>query len=99
MSISSLDRQSHTPAGVESINARCFCWRDVVISNLFSFQNVSPVIRASVLRRTPGLARALDPVSARLTTAAMRRMNAEVDIEGRPPAEVAKAFLEREGLL
>lgn len=67
--------------------------------NLFSFQNVSPVIRASVLRRTPGLARALDPVSARLTTAAMRRMNAEVDIEGRPPAEVAKAFLEREGLL
>ena len=67
--------------------------------NLFSFQNVSPVVRASVLQRTPGLARAIDPVSAKLTTAAMRKMNAEVDIKGREPAEVAKEFLEQEGLL
>jgi glycine betaine/choline ABC-type transport system substrate-binding protein len=67
--------------------------------NLFSFQNVSPVVRASVLQRTPGLARAIDPVSAKLTTAAMRKMNAEVDIKGRGPAEVAKEFLEQEGLL
>ena len=67
--------------------------------NLFSFQNVTPVVRASVLKRTPGLAKAVDPVSAKLTTDAMRKMNAQVDIDGRDPADVAKEFLEREGLL
>jgi osmoprotectant transport system substrate-binding protein len=67
--------------------------------NLFSFQNVTPVVRTSVLKRTPGLAKAIDPVSAKLTTDAMRKMNAQVDIDGREPADVAKEFLEREGLL
>jgi osmoprotectant transport system substrate-binding protein len=67
--------------------------------NLFSFQNVTPVVRTSVLKRTPGLAKAVDPVSAKLTTDAMRKMNAQVDIDGRDPADVAKQFLEREGLL
>ena len=67
--------------------------------NLFSFQNVTPVVRTSVLKRTPGLAKAVDPVSAKLTTDAMRKMNAQVDIDGREPAAVAKEFLEREGLL
>jgi osmoprotectant transport system substrate-binding protein len=67
--------------------------------NLFSFQNVTPVVRSSVLARTPELAKAVDPVSAKITTDAMRRMNAQVDIDGMEPAEVAKQFLEREGLL
>jgi osmoprotectant transport system substrate-binding protein len=67
--------------------------------NLFSFQNVTPVVRASVLKRTPALAKAVDPVSAKLTTDAMRKMNAQVDIDGEEPADVAKQFLEREGLL
>ena len=67
--------------------------------NLFSFQNVTPVVRTSVLKRTPELTKAVDPVSAKLTTDAMRQMNAQVDIDGMEPAEVAKQFLEREGLL
>jgi osmoprotectant transport system substrate-binding protein len=67
--------------------------------NLFSFQNVTPVVRTSVLRRTPELTKAVDPVSAKLTTEAMREMNAQVDIDAMEPAEVAKQFLEREGLL
>jgi osmoprotectant transport system substrate-binding protein len=67
--------------------------------NLFSFQNVTPVVRSSVLARTPELAKAVDPVSAKITTDAMRRMNAQVDIDGMEPAAVAKQFLEREGLL
>jgi osmoprotectant transport system substrate-binding protein len=67
--------------------------------NLFSFQNVAPVVRASVLARTPGIKDALDPVSAKLTTAAMRKMNAEVDLDDKRPAEVAKAFLQEQGLL
>ena len=67
--------------------------------NLFSFQNVSPVVRTSVLKRMPELTKAVDPVSAKLTTDAMRQMNAQVDIDGMEPAAVAKQFLEREGLL
>ena len=38
-------------------------------------------------------------MSAKLTTDAMRKMNAQVDIDGMEPADVAKQFLEREGLL
>ena len=38
-------------------------------------------------------------MSAKLTTDAMRKMNAQVDIDRRDPADVAKEFLEREGLL
>jgi osmoprotectant transport system substrate-binding protein len=67
--------------------------------NLFSFQNVAPVVRRSVLDRTPGLAKAVDPVSAKLTTEAMRRMNADVDINGKTPADVARAFLQEHDLL
>jgi osmoprotectant transport system substrate-binding protein len=67
--------------------------------NLFSFQNVAPVVRKSVLDRTPGLARALDPVSAKLTTDAMRKMNAEVDLKGRDPTDVAAEFLRDQGLV
>jgi osmoprotectant transport system substrate-binding protein len=66
--------------------------------NLFSFQNVAPVVRASVLTRTPGLARAVDAVSAKLTTEAMRKMNAEVDLEGEKPKDVARQFLQGAGL-
>jgi osmoprotectant transport system substrate-binding protein len=67
--------------------------------NLFSFQNVAPVVRKSVLDRTPGLARALDPVSAKLTTRAMREMNAAVDLQGKTPADVARTFLRDQGIL
>jgi osmoprotectant transport system substrate-binding protein len=66
---------------------------------VFSFQNVAPVVRKSVLDRAPGLARACDAVSAKLTTAAMREMNAKVDLEGSEPAAVAKEFLQDHGLL
>jgi osmoprotectant transport system substrate-binding protein len=66
---------------------------------LFSFQNVAPVVRRSVLDRTPGLAKAIDAVSAKLTTDAMRRMNAEVDLQHREPEDVARGFLQGAGLL
>jgi osmoprotectant transport system substrate-binding protein len=66
---------------------------------LFSFQNVAPVVRQSVLDRTPELSRVLDAVSAKLTTAAMREMNAAVDLEDEQPAVVAKAFLQEHDLL
>jgi osmoprotectant transport system substrate-binding protein len=66
---------------------------------LFGFQNVAPVVRRSLLQRAPRLQAALDAVSRRLTTMAMRRMNAAVDLRDEEPAAVARRFLLDAGLL
>jgi len=62
--------------------------------NLFAFQNLAPVIRRDLVRKYgPKLAGPLDRLSARLTTDAMRRMNAAVDLNGEKPAAVAERFI------
>jgi len=64
----------------------------------FGAQNVVPVVRRGVLRAEgPAFARTIDAVSATLTIAAMRRLNAAV-AGGQPPAEAARAFLREHGL-
>jgi osmoprotectant transport system substrate-binding protein len=60
---------------------------------LFGFQNVAPVVRRAALARAPGLEKVLDSVSAALTTRVMRRLNADVDLRGKKPRDVAAAFL------
>jgi osmoprotectant transport system substrate-binding protein len=66
---------------------------------LFAFQNVAPVIRARIVKRFPKVASVINSVSARLTTAAMRAMNAAAVQRKEPPAKVASDFLKRAGLL
>src|SRR4051794_19429902 len=56
--------------------------------SLFTFQNVAPVIKRDLLRRNPSLAAAIDAVSAKLSTKAMRAMNAAVVQRGEQPAAV-----------
>jgi osmoprotectant transport system substrate-binding protein len=65
---------------------------------LFAFQNVAPVIKRSLARANPRMVRVIDAVSAKLTTEAMRSMNAAVVQRGEKPAAVARRFLERAGL-
>jgi osmoprotectant transport system substrate-binding protein len=65
---------------------------------LFSYQNVAPVVSRKVLDAAPGLADALDAVSAKLTTRAMQAMNAAVDLRGERPNKVAADFLRSRGL-
>jgi osmoprotectant transport system substrate-binding protein len=61
--------------------------------------NVVPVIRKEhVDRYGDKVAAALDPVSAALTTDELRALNAKVDLDGRTPAAVAKAWLHAHGL-
>jgi osmoprotectant transport system substrate-binding protein len=63
--------------------------------NLFAFQNLAPVIRRDLARKYgQRLTGPLDTLSKRLTTDAMRRMNAAVDLKGEKPADVAARFLE-----
>jgi osmoprotectant transport system substrate-binding protein len=63
-------------------------------------ENITPIVHREVLRRwgRPPADR-LDRVSQLLTTSALRALNAEVASTGRRPADVAAAWLDREGLL
>jgi osmoprotectant transport system substrate-binding protein len=67
---------------------------------IFGFQNVAPVVSQKVLdAQGPEFAETLNAVSAKLTTEAMQRMNAAVDIDKRKPADVARAFLQANQLV
>jgi osmoprotectant transport system substrate-binding protein len=58
--------------------------------------NVVPVLRtAAVHRYGPGVAEALNWVSAHLTTDALRELNGLVDLAGDTPSEAAAEWLER----
>jgi len=54
------------------------------------------VVRAPVWA-DPRVRRALEPLSGSISADAMRRMNAAVDRDKRPPADVARAFLSESG--
>jgi osmoprotectant transport system substrate-binding protein len=66
---------------------------------LFTFQNVAPVIRKDLLKKYPKLRSTIDRVSRKITTRAMRAMNAAVVQRGEDPADVAKRFLGQTGLV
>ena len=68
--------------------------------NVFGFQNVSPIVSSKVLRAEgPAFAETLNAVSQQLTTRAMQQMNAAVAIDKQSPADVAKQFLQANGLV
>jgi len=62
--------------------------------NVFGTQHVAPVVSRKALEtHGPQLAAVADAVSRRLTAPVMRRMNAEVVLDGREPRVVADEFL------
>jgi osmoprotectant transport system substrate-binding protein len=62
-------------------------------------ENVVPVVRTSILEQYgDALRQAVDAVSARLTPEELVGLNRGVDIEARTPADVARAWLSRNGL-
>jgi osmoprotectant transport system substrate-binding protein len=66
---------------------------------VFGFQNVAPVVSSKVLAAEgTAFRRTLDAVSAKLTTPAMRQMNAAVAGGRRSPAAAAQTFLAASGL-
>jgi osmoprotectant transport system substrate-binding protein len=66
---------------------------------IFGYQNIVPVIRRDVLEREGAVfSSTLNAVSAKLTNGVLRDLNAAVDIEGRKPEDVAREFLQRNGL-
>jgi osmoprotectant transport system substrate-binding protein len=68
--------------------------------NIFGFQNVAMIVGKKVLSREgPAFAQTIDAVSAKLTNEAVQKMNAAVVIDKQSPADVAKKFLQANGLV
>lgn len=57
-----------------------------------------PVIRADTLEANPKLGTLLEDLSGRLDDSVMQGLNAEVDVEKKTVEDVAKSFLEEQGL-
>jgi osmoprotectant transport system substrate-binding protein len=61
-------------------------------------ENIVPVLRRATAARYPGLLAALDALSARLSTAALAALDAQVQLDGRASRAVAERWLRAEGL-
>jgi osmoprotectant transport system substrate-binding protein len=65
----------------------------------YPIYNVAPVVRQDTLEKNPAIAEALNKLAPLLTDEVITGLNAQVDIEKKEFAAVAKAFLEQSGLL
>jgi osmoprotectant transport system substrate-binding protein len=68
--------------------------------HVFGWGNVVPVVPIRVLQAEgPAFAATINKVTALLSTAVMRQLNAAVDVSGETPTVVAQQFLIAHGLL
>jgi osmoprotectant transport system substrate-binding protein len=65
----------------------------------FPNYNVSLVVRHSVLEDHPEIQELIEPVAEKLTNEVLLELNAEIDVKGREPADVAAEWLTDEGFL
>ena len=65
----------------------------------FPNYNVSLVVRHSVLEDHPEIQQLIEPVAEKLTNEVLLELNAEIDVKGREPADVAAEWLTDEGFL
>lgn len=61
--------------------------------------HAAPIIRGDVLEKYPELGDLLNQLAGRLDDQKMASLNAQIDVEKREPADVAREFLEQEGLI
>jgi osmoprotectant transport system permease protein len=67
--------------------------------NLFPPYQGAPLMRQETLDEYPELADILGQLAGKITDEQMTEMNYQVDFEGKQPEDVARKFLEQEGLL
>lgn len=65
----------------------------------FPAYNVAPVVSKKVLDKYPQLPKLFEPVSDKLTDEVLIDLNAQVDVDGREPADVAMDWLVKEGFV
>lgn len=67
--------------------------------NIWPYYYPAPIVRTDVLKKHPKIKDVLNKVSKTLSVETMRKLNAKVDIDHKDPAEVAKQYLQDQGLL
>ena len=67
--------------------------------NFFPKYNVSLVMNEEISKKHPEIAELAEPVSKKLTDKVLLELNAEVDVNGREPADVAYEWLKDEGFV
>lgn len=89
--------------------ANLFTTQSVVLANDFVFleddqelqlpQNIVPVLREELTELDVDVVGILDEIHATLTTDMLTELNAEVELEQREPRDVAREWLEEQGLI
>jgi osmoprotectant transport system substrate-binding protein len=67
--------------------------------NVFPIYNPAPLVRDSVLKKSPSIATTLNPLAPKLTTAAQIGLIKQVAVDHKSVKEVAQTFLQDQGLL
>ncbi|MFP4284645.1 MAG: glycine betaine ABC transporter substrate-binding protein, partial [Desulfovermiculus sp.] len=67
--------------------------------NYFPTYNPSPVIRKDALEKYPELKEIFQPLSEKLTTEEMQKLNAQVDLEDKDEEKTAREWLEDNELI
>ena len=66
---------------------------------LFPPYQGAPLLREETLKKYPQLEKILGKLAGKITTEEMTKMNYAVDVEGKSAYDVAKAYLQKEGLI
>jgi osmoprotectant transport system substrate-binding protein len=67
--------------------------------SIWPFYYPAPVVRSDVLKKYPKIEKILNEVSASLDVETMRELNGQVDLDQEDPEDVAKEYLEEEGIV
>jgi len=67
--------------------------------NVFPIYNPAPVVRDSVMQKSPAIATTLNALAPKLTTAAQIALIKQVAVDHQSVVSVAKTFLQQQGLL
>ncbi|WP_079507484.1 osmoprotectant update ABC transporter permease/substrate-binding subunit OpuFB [Mesobacillus jeotgali] len=67
--------------------------------NLFPPYQGAPLLRAETAEKYPEIADALNKLAGKITDDEMRKMNYQVNVEGKSPEETAREYLRKAGLI
>lgn len=67
--------------------------------NIWPFYNPAPVVRSDTLEENPEIEDALNEVTNSLDVETMRELNGRVDLEQEDPEDVAREYLQEEGII